>query len=67
MIPEPGSMALLQPGSALISVTPNTTEGHANTQGLGHHLRPGGILRVKLQLDHIDLRDLHVTRYHGDV
>lgn len=35
-----GSMVLQQPGSELMSMTPVTTEGHANGQGLVCYLRP---------------------------
>lgn len=45
-----GSMALLQSGSMLLFITPVTAESCANTQGLGHHLKPGGGLKGMLQL-----------------
>lgn len=45
-----GSMTLLQPGIGLISMATGITECHANDLGLGCHLRPGGDLRVMLQL-----------------
>lgn len=35
-----GSMALLQPGSVLMSVAPDTIESHIDARGLGYHLRP---------------------------
>lgn len=38
--------ALPQPGSGLNSIAPDITEGCANTQDLGHHLRPGWDVRV---------------------
>lgn len=44
------SLALLQSTPVLVSVAPVTTKDHANTYGMGHHLRPCWCLRLKLQL-----------------
>lgn len=35
-----GSVAFMKPESVLISMLLDTTEGHVNARGLGHHLGP---------------------------
>ena len=47
---QSGSMALLQIGSVLMSMTPVAVEGHADSTGLGHNLCPCWCLVAMLRL-----------------
>lgn len=51
-------MALLQPGSVLMSKAPVSSEGHVDAQGLGHHLGHSCIRGLCCYWGHAYLSDL---------
>lgn len=46
-----GFVILQQPASELLSIVLDTTNGCANSQDLGHHLRPDGGLKIMSHLE----------------